>query len=511
LPGKNPIVRWFGCLLLFGPLLLVAHPCESCHPKEVAGYAHSAMAGALRRPGREPEGTFTAALSATRFTIRSDSKGTWQRMERGGQVSEYQVAFVIGSGKHAAGSLILIDGHLFQSPICYYTNRRAYDLAPGYENLPAPDFTRVVDEECLLCHSGRPLLVAGTSNRYKAPIFAEQSISCDRCHGPVEEHLRRPVPGSIVNPARLPPTARDSVCEQCHLAGVTRIPNPGKTFEDFRPGQRLEEVFTVYTRAGAHAFKVISHAEQLALSACVRSSGGKLWCATCHDPHPQTAPTFETYNSRCQLCHQGRLAQAHPAAVNCVSCHMARRETRDGGHTVFTDHRITRRPEPDVPAALSEDLAAWRDPEPSLQMRNLALAYLNAGVSNRSPAQMVRAYRMLTEVQKATPEDVAVLKGIGRALLLGKQPVEALRAFDQVLQLVPDTAAGEEDAGVACLESGQLESAVRHLERAMTLDPLDLSAATALQEAYRKQGQKGKADGLVNRMRLAMGGAVNAH
>jgi tetratricopeptide (TPR) repeat protein len=217
-------------------------------------------------------------------------------------------------------------------------------------------------------------------------------------------------------------------------------------------------------------------------------------------------PASQTYNSRCQTCHQGKLAKAHPTAANCVSCHMTRRETQDGGHTVFTDHRITRRPVPDEPASPSEDLVAWRDPEPALQMRNLALAYLNAGISGRSPTQMVRGYRMLTEVQKTAPDDVPVLKGIGRALLLGKQPVEALRAFERVLQLVPDNATGEEDAGIACLESGQVQSAVAHLERAMTLDPLQLSAATALQEAYRKQGQSEKADGLANRMRLAMRG-----
>ena len=210
-------------------------------------------------------------------------------MDRGGEVSEYRVAYAIGSGKHATGFLILIGGHLFQSPICYYTDRKAYGLAPGYEHIPEPDFTRPVNEECVLCHSGRSLHVPGTTNQYAAPVFAEEAISCARCHGPVEEHLRRPVPGSIVNPAKLAPAARDSVCEQCHLAGVTRVLNPGKDFDDFHPGQRLEDVFTVYTRAGARDFKVISHAEQLALSACARNSQGKLWCGTCHDPHAQSS------------------------------------------------------------------------------------------------------------------------------------------------------------------------------------------------------------------------------
>ena len=128
-------------VLLLIPLGLGAHPCESCHPKEVAGYSHSSMARSLRRPGNEPEGAFTAPGSATRFTIHSDSKGTWQRMERAGEVSEYKVAYVIGSGNHAAGYLIQAGDHLFQSPVCYYTNRRAYDLAPGFERISEPDFS----------------------------------------------------------------------------------------------------------------------------------------------------------------------------------------------------------------------------------------------------------------------------------------------------------------------------------------------------------------------------------
>lgn len=498
-----PGFRRHALLLLF-PLGLAAHPCEYCHPREVAGYSRSSMARSLGRPGNQPGGTFTAAGSGTRFTVRSDGKGTWQRMERAGEVAEFPVAYVIGSGSHAAGYLIQVGDHLFQSPICYYKNRRAYDLAPGYERLAEPDFTRPVDAECVLCHSGRPLHVPGTANQYTRPMFVQEAISCERCHGAAEEHLRRPVPSSIVNPAKLEPAARDSICDQCHLAGVTRILNPGRTFGDFRPGQRLEETFTVYIFAGARAFKVISHAEQLALSACARKSQGKLWCGTCHDPHPRAAPTSQTYSALCQACHHGKLPKSHPTDARCVSCHMTRRKAQDGGHTVFTDHRITKRPQPDEGGAQPEDLMAWRDPGPALQARNLALAYVSAGISGRSPAQIVRGYRMLTEVQKAAPGDIGVLKGIGRALLLGKEPLEALKAFERVLQLVPNSATSEEDVGIACLESGQVEEAASHLERALELDSLQLSAATALQVVYRRQGQNEKAAALGDKMRRTM-------
>jgi Flp pilus assembly protein TadD len=116
----------------------------------------------------------------------------------------------------------------------------------------------------------------------------------------------------------------------------------------------------------------------------------------------------------------------------------------------------------------------------------------------------VRGYRTLTEVQRAAPGDIGVLRGIGRALLLGKEPLEALKAFERVLQLMPDNAASEEDAGVACLESGQVEKAAAHLERALELDPLQLSAATALEAVYRRQGKSEKAAALGDRMRRAM-------
>lgn len=506
--GLPPGSFWWWMLPLLVPHAAGAHPCASCHPKEVAGYARSGMAKSLRRAADEPQSAFQDTASGIRFTIRSGRGGTFQRRELGGEAFNYPVSYAIGSGNHATGYLVAAGGYLFQSPVCYYTNRKEYGLAPGYERLPDPDFTRPVAEECVLCHSGRALHVAGTVNRYASPIFTEEAISCDRCHGPVEEHLRRPVPGSIVNPAKLPTAARDSVCEQCHLAGVTRVPNPGKDLADFHPGMRLEDAFTVYIRssstAGGRPFKVISHAEQLAQSACARNSQGKLWCGSCHDPHPASPATSQTYAAVCRSCHAGQLLASHPPGDDCMSCHMPRRQAVDGGHTVFTDHRISRRPGQPESDAPPGEIVAWRDPDPQFRERNLALAYVNTGIAARAPAQIVRGYRMLTDVERSAPDDLAVLKGIGRALLLGKQPREALRAFQRVLELTPDDAGAEEDTGVAYLESGDAESARSHLERSLQLDPLRLSAASALREVYRKQGRNEKAAALANPLETAL-------
>src|ERR1700691_4625202 len=185
--------------------------CATCHATEVAGYARSAMAHSLRRPGQEPDGIVTA--HGSKITMYSTPAGYWQRWENGGDQSEYHIDWVVGSGNHASGYLVDIGSHLFQSPVAYYKSRQAYDLAPGYENQPDPDFTRPVSEECVLCHSGRALHVSGTLNEYRSPIFPAEAISCERCHGPVERPLANPRADTIVNPARLEPAARDSVCE----------------------------------------------------------------------------------------------------------------------------------------------------------------------------------------------------------------------------------------------------------------------------------------------------------
>jgi photosynthetic reaction center cytochrome c subunit len=486
-----------------------ASRCMFCHPSEVEGYARSAMAHSLRRAGQEPDGTVSA--HGSRITMRSSPTGYWQHWENGVDNSDYRVDYVVGSGNHASGYLVDIGGHLFQSPVAFYSNRKSYDLAPGYENVPDPDFTRPVSEECVLCHSGTALHISGTLNQYRRPIFAAEAITCERCHGPVERHLADPRAGTIVNPAKLEPAARDSVCEQCHLFGVARVPNPGKRLSDFIPGQRLEDTFTIYRNtvppgASAGTFKVISHVEQLALSACARNSGGRLWCGTCHDPHDNPVQPVQYYRARCLTCHTANFPAAHPSRdANCLSCHMPRRNAQDGGHTVFTDHRIQRRPEM-AQAELSADagLAAWREPAPELQKRNLGIAYIDVGMQRHSSSFIIQGYRNLTEVQRQFANDSDFFKWIGEALLVGKQTSDAKLALERALQLDPNSPVTEAGTASPYIQGGDPESAIAHLERAVALDPLYLPAASTLIDLYQKQGKATEAAKLSGRIKAAM-------
>ena len=486
--------------------------CVLCHRAEVEGYARSAMAHSLRRAGNEPDGSVNA--NGTKITAHSSPAGYWQLWENGGDKQDYRVDYVVGSGNHAAGYLVDIGGHLFQSPIAYYTSRKAYDLAPGYENQPDPDFTRPIREECVLCHSGTSLHVTGTLNEYRAPVFPAEAITCERCHGPVEKHLADPRAGTIVNPAKLEPAARDSVCEQCHLFGAARVANPGQKLADFVPGERAEDVFTTYHDANPNGdFKVISQAEQLALSACVRDSGGKMWCGTCHDPHNKPAEPVAFYRSRCMTCHEANFpsAPSHPAKdSNCIGCHMPHRDAKDGGHSAFTDHRIQRRPETQRDLPANATIVAWREPAAELQKRNLGIALIDAGMQRHSSPFIIQGYRDLTEVQSQFPDDRDLFRWIGEALLIAKQTSEAKFAFERALQLDPNSALAETNAASPYMQEGDIDGAITHLERAVTLDSLDLPAASSLIALYQKQGKTAEAAALSDKIKAAINESSDA-
>lgn len=479
--------------------------CQVCHASEVEGYSRSAMAHSLRSAGNEPSGTVTTPNA--QLTMYSAAGGFWQRLKAGGDEQSYRIDYVIGSGNHASGYLVNLDGHLFQSPVAFYRSRNSYDLAPGYEKTTDPDFTRPVAEGCVFCHSGTELHIAGTENQYRPPIFPDQAISCERCHGPSERHLADPRAGTIINPAKLEPGARDSICEQCHLFGAARVLNPGREFRDFQPGQRLETTFTAYHEvlppgSPPAPFKVISHAEQLALSACARNSQGRLWCGTCHDPHNKPVEPVAYYRSRCLSCHTVAFPKTHPSAEsNCIGCHMPRRNAKDGGHTAFTDHRIQRHPEPQTDLPTAGDIAAWREPAPDLHKRNLGIACVSAGLQRRSPQMIVRGYRLLTEVQEQFASDPEIFTSMGTALLIGKHPEEAELAFERALALRPNSAVAEMNVAAAHQQAGDIAGTIAHLEKAVAIDPLHLQAASLLVSLYRQQGDSAKADELSSRVR----------
>jgi hypothetical protein len=480
-----------------------ADACVRCHREQVNGFARSKMAHSMRLPADEPDGTVTTP----RATLRtySNQKGTWQALESDGHTETYRVDYVIGSGTHASGYIVSLADHLFQSPIAYYRRKTAYGLAPGYETESDPDFTRPIKPGCVFCHAGAFTAASGTINQYSSPPFVHLAIGCSRCHGPAGAHVAHPSPSNIVNPVKLEPVSRDSVCEQCHLKGVARVLNPGKAFTDFVAGQPLESTFTTY-RYAMHdgeepPFRVISHSEQLALSRCKRVTGSGMWCGTCHDPHDEPTNVGPYYRAKCLGCHaKTPFAANHPSpASNCIGCHMPKKEADDGGHTSFTDHRIQRTRD-HRPEGEPTGIEPWRDPSTELAKRNLGIGEIQAGTEEKSGRLIVSGYRRLTQVQHQFPDDCEMYASMGNALLLGDEISEAVIAFEYAERCDPKSTTAEANLGSVYAASGRKDVAKLHLERALDLDPMNLSAAEQLIGLYEKDGETAKAEALRNKM-----------
>ena len=141
--------------------------------------------------------------------------------------NEAEARYVIGSGEQAMAFLLEKgDGYLFESPITWYSRKQKWDLS--LVTSTTTSISRVRQTRLPLLSFQPVRSRRRDRRRYRQPIFLGHGIGCERCHGPGELHVSRPeqmdkdLP-NIVNPAKLQPALRESVCQQCHLQGDIRI------------------------------------------------------------------------------------------------------------------------------------------------------------------------------------------------------------------------------------------------------------------------------------------------
>ena len=464
-------------------------PCASCHPNEVKSFARNRMAQALNTVADQPDGHVSHALSGSAITIRHAADGTMiHHLNSHGLTAEYPIAYTVGTGKVGYSYLISLPPYLFQSPVSYYSQANLWDVTPGYEPERVLDFTHPIVEGCVFCHSNSANLVPGTDNQFRQPALTP--ISCERCHGPSEAHLKNPVAGTIVNPPKLPRAARDSVCEQCHLEGEVRILNPGKQWQDFRAGTETESVFTTYLvpTPASKGEKAVTQSEQLSLSRCARESNGRLWCGTCHDPHSMAINRAAEVRSACLTCHATLFtAQQHKPADECVSCHMPRVRPNNIAHAAITSHHIaipsTQPPSDAKP--VGGELTAWRQPPADLVARNLGLALFDVGRSTHNWDDVYRSYQLLSHLPQRDPQVTATLASI---LLDQKHGDLAVNLYRQAAAAQPRNARFAYLLGVALDTQGKQQDAIMELRHSIELDRSVPDPYRKLSEIYERMG-----------------------
>ncbi|MCB0738018.1 MAG: hypothetical protein KDC92_10935, partial [Bacteroidetes bacterium] len=276
---------------------------------------------------------------------------TYKRVER--------IDYIIGSGHHTNSHIINRNGYLYQAPFTFYTQEGKLYLPPGFEKGYNTHFTRALGMECISCHNAYPEHLTGSLNKYK---FIPEGIDCERCHGPGELHVKEKMAGkmvdivndtdfSIVNPKKLSYQYQIDVCQRCHLQGNALL-KPNKTWNDFKPGMRLNEVMDVFMpvfKNETGPFVMAAHPDRLAKSKCFIESQNddrveSMTCITCHNPHQSVRKTKQSYfNAKCANCHQGaklKLCSYQNTNENCVNCHMKSSSTADIPHVSVTDHFI---------------------------------------------------------------------------------------------------------------------------------------------------------------------------
>jgi Flp pilus assembly protein TadD len=486
--------------------------CAQCHPGQAETFSHHPMGRSLAPiadpVSREAYGSASHnPFTAQRIHYQVDKTGS-RVVHREAFVdasgttlasTEAEVHYRLGSGTRGYTYLIERDGFVFESPISWYSQKKIWDLSPGYEN-HNQHFTRAIGTDCLFCHSNRIEPVPHAINRFTPPLFRGHAIGCERCHGPGELHVREAAVDTregfdptIVNPRHLPPALREAVCQQCHLQGEARIVRSGRELLDYRPGLPLHLYLSVFLRAPemSDSLKAVGQVEQMYLSRCFRQSNGKLGCTSCHDPHqvPAAEDRATFFRNRCLNCHQPNSCTAPPVSRqkkgdSCYACHMPHHDS-EIPHTSSTDHRIVRRPDrPPVvagvfPPALPgldfvsyffADGAATSDRD---YVRDVGIALLHMGRDsdhmNADMGAMVEP--MLQAAVKRRPDDLAAWESYGWSLVIQNRFVDALRAFEMGLERAPDAEALLAAAAHSADRSGRLADALALARRAVAADP----------------------------------------
>jgi tetratricopeptide (TPR) repeat protein len=493
--------------------------CATCHLSIYRSYSQTPMALTSGPVGNNLiEGSFEHGPSAMRYRVYpKDGRAflSFQRLDEPTIRGTQELQYFVGSGRRGRSYLFSVDGYLYQSPASYYSQKKRWDMSPGYESSSEMPFNRAIEPSCLACHASQVRAISGTENRYEAVPFVQDGIGCERCHGPGSEHIKGKSP--MINPAKLEPARRDSVCAQCHMSGEARINQPGRNAWMFRPGDRLADDVLDYVYEGDfnYAYKAISHVQAMAQSRCKLAAGDRMSCLSCHDPHsvPPAAEKAAYFREKCLACHLRQdvsveLKRHFGDQPDCRGCHMPAMAGLSIGHTTLTDHRILRKPaaggSPLRPATRLVQFGARQ-----ADTRGLGLAYAELAARDNQPFYAAEAIRLLTEALPSCANDAEVLTRLAYLHQTKGEMERAAALYERALQNDPHKTAAAVNLGVLYAQHGQMGRAIELWRNALASNPGLSEASINLAIALIDGGDKPAArDVLIQALRFAPDSSV---
>lgn len=420
------------------------------------------------------------------------------------------ISFIVGSGQHTNSHIWQVNGFLYQAPLTFYTQKGIWDLPPGFDEGQNSRWSRIISVECMNCHNMYPQFESASENKF---ISVKSGIECERCHGPGSIHIREKMAGmivdtseeidySIVNPRDLPRDLQVELCQRCHLQGISVL-NEGKTFFDFKPGMKLNEVMNVFMpryEGNPDKFIMASHADRMKQSRCYLNSN--MTCLTCHNPHVSVKVTPpEKFNNACRSCHNEEhggktctlpMVEREKANVHCYQCHMPVSGTLDIPHVTVHDHRIQ------IPVAKSK------------QDSILKFVGLEC-MTEKNPPALLMAKGYLQTYEAYSPQPF-LLDSAEKYLLLirknssGATQVKIRWAFlkkDYATVVALAQANGNETAydawtnyriGESCLQTGNSSGALKYFKYAVSGENLNPEFMNKLGTAYLTAGELDSAE-----------------
>lgn len=485
--------------------------CAGCHREIYEEYERTPMA---RGSGNAVDGLltggFTHAPSGIRYRVFLRDGKAWMSYDREGDEQpelhgEKQLVYYIGSGHRGRTYLYQVDGQWFEAPINFYSKKQIWDMAPNYGSTKTLPDALPVDSNCLHCHATDVQMAQPEArNKYAGAPFLQGGIGCSACHGDASKHLAEKGHGPILNPAKLTPGRRDSVCLQCHLEGDVAIYRSGRSLAQFRPGENLSDYTVYFVKASAESGggRASSQYEALLRSACKMASGDKLTCTTCHDPHSSPAPDERVsyFRGKCLSCHTGgqMAAQHHSEQQDCAACHMPVRETSDISHEQRTDHNIQARPSLQMNDIAGSDALVPVGGVPA-EPRELGLAYGQLAERGNQQAGE-KALGLLSNAEQKGANDVDVHTQLGFLEQVSGNQAAALKEYSEALQQNSYDATAAANLAVMDAAAGRMTEAIDLLHRVVDADPTQVAAGLNLAFIECKTGNKTEAQRVLARL-----------